>query len=523
MITGERLAGKKHPASRVIKNFGFAKDEKTLNLLIQEAHTYKEQLEKNNPKAKILKLSSPGDLEMCISFNIGFSDVYGKAFSEAFSALNLKPLFLSQCKDLILMRIAAPASKRKTVQLAKEYGIQNSLDCIYKLMDRISIPLIEQIKQTVYQHTFNLLAKQKESIDLVFYDLTTLYFETNTQDEIRNFGFSKDGKHQHVQIMLAVAVTKEGLPIDYQEFPGNTYEGHTLVPILNKMKEKYQINQIVLVADAALMNKVNLSELDEKNIKYVIAAKIKNEKKDIKASILDTTSYQTISSLSNRQNASSDIIKAKCISLESDLLIAYHSTKRSRKDEHDREKDIEKIKYHLESTGKSKLTTRLRKPYVKVSKNCRIEIDFEKLEKEKQWDGLFGLRTNIKDADPSQLLSSYRGLWQVEQTFRIAKNNLEIRPVFHYSPRRIRAHLAICYMALALVRYVEFGLRRQNFDLPVDQLHLLLDKVRKVQLKDGKGQSFELLEDPPEQAIFIYRALNIPWHKKFTHLSDGRA
>jgi transposase len=208
-------------------------------------------------------------------------------------------------------------------------------------------------------------------------------------------------------------------------------------------------------------------------------------------------------------------VKAKIIdSGVGDFLIVYHSTKRARKDEHDREKDLEKIKKHINSSAKGKLIGSLRKSYVKISKGSKIEIDQDKLAIEKQYDGFFGLRTNIEGADPSEFLASYRGLWQIEQTFRIAKTNLEIRPVFHYNPRRIKAHFAICYMALALVRYTEFALKNSGHQIPHEQLHLMLDKMRKVQIIDSQNELFEFLEDPPAELPAIYQALKIKWSKK---------
>jgi len=150
------------------------------------------------------------------------------------------------------------------------------------------------------------------------------------------------------------------------------------------------------------------------------------------------------------------------------------------------------------------------------SKDSKIEIDQKKLDLEAQYDGFFGLRTNIEKVDPLSILSSYRGLWQVEQTFRISKSSLEIRPVFHYTPRRIRAHFTICYMALALIRCVEFKLKKENLEMPHSQLHLLLNEMRLVQLVDYKNNLFEFLEDPPKQLPLIYNALKIKWPKKFS-------
>ena len=511
LLTGERNPGKKHSVSRMIKNFGTTNDEHALEKLIQQAEEYKKYLLLVSPKASTLKIVSPRDIKSCFSFTVGFLDVYGKFFDKIFSNLNLKSHELKKLRDLIVMRIANPVSKRKTAMISREYGIECNVDSIYKLMDQLTMDTIIQAKKTVYHHSTALLDTQKETVDVMFYDLTTVYFETNSQDALRDFGFSKDGKCQHVQIMLAVIVTKHGLPIDYEEFPGNCYEGHTLIPVIEKIKTHYNIDQTVLVADAALMSKINLSSLTEKKINYVIAARVKNTKRDIQKNILDRTAYQTISSTQE------DVILSQQIKLPTgDTLVVYHSSKRARKDEYEREKAIEKIKKYINSTAKSQLTSRLKKPYVKVSRAAKLEIDFDKLNQEKRFDGFFGIQTNLEKIDPKEILNTYRGLWQVEQTFRIAKSNLEIRPVFHYNTNRIRAHFLICYLSLALVRYVEFELLKNNLHFPIDQLHFLLNQMRVTKVHHADNNIYVLLEDPPPELASVYQALNIQWHKKFS-------
>jgi transposase len=511
LLMGERKPGKKHVHSRMIKNFGASCNEIELNKLIQQAEEYKKYLLLASPKASTLKITSPLDIKSCLSFTVGFSDVYGKFFDKIFSKLNLKQHELKKLHDLIVMRIASPASKRKTAMVSCNYGIDCNVDSIYKLMDQLTGNTIIQAKKIIYNHSIELLREQKETVDVMFYDLTTVYFETNLQDTLRDFGFSKDGKCQHVQIMLAVIVTKHGLPIDYEEFPGNCYEGHTLIPVIKKIKERYNIDKTVLVADAALMNKINLSVLTEEKINYVIAARVKNTKKDIQENILDLDSYKTIYA------SKEDIVLSKEITLPTgDTLIAYHSSKRARKDEYEREKAIDKIKQYLNSTAKSQLTSRLKKPYVKVNKRAKLEIDFDKLNREKQFDGFFGIQTNLEKINAKEILSTYRGLWQVEQTFRIAKSSLEIRPVFHYNTDRIRAHFLICYMSLAIIRYVEFELLKNNLHYPIDQLHFLLNQMRVTKVHHADQKTYVLLEDPPQELVPIYKALNITWHKKFS-------
>jgi len=515
LLTGERKPGKKHSVSRMIKNFGSVYDEHGLEKLMQQAEEYKQHLMLVSPKAMILKIASARDIRSCASFNTGFLDVYGKLFDDVFSKINLKPHELKKLHDVVVMRIASPASKRKTAMISQEYGIECGVDSIYKLMDQLIEDTIKQAKKIIYNYSTELLSAQKETIDVMFYDLTTVYFETNSQDTLRDFGFSKDGKCQHVQIMLAVIVTKHGLPIDYEEFPGNCYEGHTLIPVIDKIKAHYQIDQVVLVADSALMNNINLSTLTEKKINYVVAARIKNTKKEIQGNILDQSDYKKISSTQD------DLIQAKTISLPTgDTLIAFHSSKRARKDEYDRQKDIERIEKYIKSNTKSQLTSRLKKPYVTISKACELEIDLEKLNHVKRFDGFFGIQTNLEKINAKEILNTYRGLWQVEKTFRIAKSNLEIRPVFHYNTNRIRAHFLMCYMSLSLIRYTEFQLRKNNLNYTIDQLHLLLDQMRLTRVHHSDNNVYTLLEDPPPELAPIYQALDIKWHKKFSHKPD---
>lgn len=512
LLTSIREPGKKYSNLQIIKNFGASQDEQELQSLIKQAEEYKHYLLMTSPKAITLKITSAQDINSCTSCNIGFSDVYGKLFNAIFANISLRAHDIKKLQELVILRIAKPASKRKTSMIAHNYGISCGLDSIYKLMDKLTNNIISQTKKTIYEHTQSLLLAHREEVDVMFYDLTTVYFETNEQDELRNFGFSKDGKCQHVQIMLAVIVTKHGLPIDYEEFSGNCFEGHTLIPVIEKIKKRYTIDKVVLVADSALISKINLAVLAEKNINYVIAARIKNVKRDIKNEILEHDGYKKILATDD------DLIKSKTITLSSgDFLVAFYSSKRAQKDEYDRQQDLEKIKKYLQSTTKSKLTSRLKKPYVKVSKGCKLEIDLEKLDNEKRFDGFFGLQTNLKNIDPKGILSTYRGLWQVEQTFRIAKSNLEIRPVFHYNPRRIRAHFLICYMSLALLRYVEFKLLKSDLHYTSEQLHFLLEQMRITKIHHSDNNIYKLLEDPPPDLAPIYQALNIEWRKKFSH------
>lgn len=516
LVMGERIPGKKHSLLRIIKTFGSSTDPDIIEKLHKQANSYKLKLEQESPKSKTLRVTSHSDLRSCNSYNRGFNDVYGKFFDNIFGNLKLKEHDHKRLKSLVTMRIAHPCSKLKTSQISEDFGIDLKVDNIYKTMDKLNKPTIEEIKKIIFLHSKDLLSTINETVDVLFYDLTTLYFETNTQDEVRDFGFSKDGKSQHVQIVLALVVTKEGLPISYEYFAGNTYEGHTLIPVLNKLKESYNINRVVLVADAALMSRINIRELSNQGYQYIISARLKNSIKSIKDEILNFEGYEVISETKDNAGESLDITSSKAIDTkEGDMIIAYHSTSRARKDRHERLKDLEKIAGCISSSGKGKLSGNLKKSYVKVRKDCELEINDEKLELDEKFDGIFGIRTNVQEMNPAEILGQYRGLWQIEQSFRIAKNNLEIRPVYHYNIKSIEAHLAICYISLAVMRYVEFRLKRFGNYISNERLHILLTKMREVKIIDHEGNEFKILEDPPSDLVSIYQILEIKWPKKF--------
>lgn len=528
LMESERAPGKKHPFSRVVKNFGACYSPEEIAQKRQEAERYKAGLLSKNISKKPLTIKSGSDIRAAKSVNIGFTNVYGSMFTKLFHNIGLSASQLKKLHDLVCMRIAMPASKRRTAHCSQDFSCNLKQEAIYKFMDLLTEPIIEKIQQIIFNNTQEIVAATGKEVDVLCYDLTTIYFENNTQDALRNFGFSKDGKHMHVQITMALVVTKEGLPIGYELFPGNSYEGHTLIPCLESMRKKYQIRRVILVADAALMNNINLKTLDEKGFEYVISARIKNSKADIKNKILTEEKYVLLgkrpSTITGHLAAEStaeepeDIIKAQVIKVEDGgyNLISYFSTARARKDAYDRNKNLEKIVKYLDSSAKSKLTGALKKSYVKMTRGSKIEIDPIKLAKDELFDGYFGLCTNIQDPRPEELLSYYRGLWQVEQAFRISKHNLAIRPVYHYSERRIRAHFIICYIALALIRFTEFKLKTAKAHMPTEQLHRLLNQVKLINITTADGELYQLLEDLPDNAVEIYKTLHLKLPKRFT-------
>ena len=315
-------------------------------------------------------------------------------------------------------------------------------------------------------------------------------------------------------MLLALFVTEKGLPVGYEVFPGATYEGHTLVTVLEKLKKRYQLDEVVFVADRGLLSEENLKYLEENKFKYIVGARIKNLPAELKINILNKENYLPM------QNDVSQ--KVAVFEYDSNRhLIVNYSPERARKDAYDREKAIAKLRKKLAKSKdpKSLVNNYGYKKYISIEGNATIEINKIKLEDDSQWDGLAGIVTNMEGITPEQALSHYRGLWQVEESFRITKHHLRIRPIFHWNPQRILAHIAINFMAFVCVRYLEYRLTTQSQKLSPAVMRDSLLRVQASVIKDKKtGQNFLLPAKINAHAKEIYRVFRLKTPQKLMTL-----
>ena len=193
---------------------------------------------------------------------VGIHEIYGQIYQElGFNSVipGIRAQNAAQIlQNIVIARIANPSSKRATViNLEHDFGISLNLDRVYRMMDKLDEAAIQRVQESTFFSTNDTLGGK---IDVIFVDATTLYFESFIEDEFKNNGYSKDLKFSQPQVLLALMVTKQGLPIGYEAFPGSTYEGHTLLPLLEKVKEKHQIDKVVFVADSGLFTHLTQKE-----------------------------------------------------------------------------------------------------------------------------------------------------------------------------------------------------------------------------------------------------------------------
>lgn len=441
----------------------------------------------------------------------GIHDVYGQVyqaigFDKVIPNPKRKVAAVKNLFDVVMGRIANPVSKLATTEmLSQQYGVNLSVSAIYRMMDHLNDQAIENIQKKAWQTAQSLF---KDPIEVLFYDCTTLYFESFLEDELKENGYSKDMKFNQPQVLLALLVTPAGLPVGYEVFSGSTFEGHTLEKAIEKIESFYQINKLIFVADSAMLSHDNLKLLQSRGKDYIVGARIKNMSSQIVDEILDKQTYQDLSA-----SGIDETLLLKQIQLdESRKLVVTYSSKRAKKDAYDREKAINKLLEKLKKSKnpKSLLSNFGYKKYVQVTGEVTVGINEEKIAADAQWDGLFGVITNLKEMPAEEVLTQYHGLWQIEQCFRLSKHDLKIRPVFHWTPRKVKAHIAICFMALTCLRYLNYRLKTQSINLSELAVRNALLQVQISILKHQQtGKYYGIPSRKTIEAEKIYKSLGI--------------
>jgi transposase len=438
---------------------------------------------------------------------IGVHEAFGKiynqlGFDDLLSAR--KKASAKNLRNIVMARIANPNSKRGSVaDLANDFGISISLDSVYRMMDAIDDFIIDKARQMAYQSTKTLLG---DDINLLFYDCTTLYFESFTEDELKKNGYSKDMKFNQPQVVLGLLATSEGLPVGYEVFPGNQFEGATLEVIIPDIVKKYNLKRVIFTADSAMLNKKNLDYLEESGLEYIVAARLRNLTDKWKQTITKTSSYLTIANSNGYEKLRSfDYGKGR-------KLIVTYSQKLARKNKYDRDKAIEKLRKKLEKNSQpaSLISNYGYKKFLKVTGEVKVLLDEDKYVKAAEFDGLHGVITNVKDLSDSQVISYYHSLWQIEECFRISKHDLKIRPIYHWTPKRIRAHIMICFLALVCVRHLSYRVKLRFEAMSIARMTNALNHIQLSILDDKKTNCrYALPSRFNEDASKIYKTLDL--------------
>jgi transposase len=479
---------------KLIKTVGCATTQQEIENFVNLAKQEIEQLVKQ-PKLFI----SESDLAIEQTYaalsnanirTLGPEIIFGKIYdSIGFNAIN-EDMF----RHLVIARLAFPLSKLKTIEYLYRYqGTSIDIDALYRFLDKLNDKLKPQVEQIAFAHTLKVL---NGKISIVFYDMTTLYFEASDEDDLRKTGFSKDGRHQNPQIYIGLLVGLGGHAIGYDIFEGNIYEGHTLIPFIDKISHKFKLDKPIVVADAGLLSNENIKALEGMEYEYIIGARLKNETESIKEKILQTK-FSEGSTVSFRKKNST-------------RLIVNYSANRSVKDAYNRKRGLLRLEKKIKSgrLTKSSINNKGYNKYLKLTGEVSIEIDYKKYDNDNAWDGLKGYTTNAKLED-QQVLENYKNLWQIEKAFRMSKTDLRIRPIYHRLRNRIEAHICISFTAYCIYKELERILYAEKSTLSLKKAAELTHNMYQITytLPESKHIKTKLLNMDKEQAE-LFRLIN---------------
>ena len=337
------------------------------------------------------------------------------------------------------------------------------LEDYYRVLD-----IIYDEKEKLEKHLNSTLKKKfNRELNVVLYDVTTYYFESVKKDEIKGFGFSKDNKVNQVQVVMGLLIDNNGIPVGYELYPGNTSEFSTLYPVIKDLKEKYKFKKVIVAADRGLNSGKNLLLLKELGLDYVMAYKLKGAKKEIKEKLFeDGYTIEKEFKYKLIEHVKEIRVDGKVEKIQDNLLLGY-SEKRAKKDKADRQRLLDKADKLLNNPSMMKQELKKGgKKFIKVTKgNLDIELDVKQIEEAEKMDGFFAIEYSQKELTGREVREIYGSLWKIEDSFRVLKTNLEARPIFVWSEKRIRAHFLICYLALVIERYLEKLLKDNNVNL----------------------------------------------------------
>ena len=475
-VQAVRNEGKKRT---IIKHIGSAHTEDECELLLAEAERYAEA-HCHQPNLFTENSVPTPKLDLACAKLVGVTHLFARNALLACARLcNLRDL-PELSLDLALMRIIEPTSKLRTLELLEWYfNVRYAERTIYRQLPRI-LKHQEEIETAAIQTARNDL---KEPFSMVLYDVTTLYFESFKEYEFQHPGFSKDNKPQQPQIVIGLITTRSGFPVMHEVFEGNTFEGHTMLAVLRRFQERVGDVKPVIVADAAMLSKANMQQLEKEGYRYIVGARLSN------------TSIRFIEQIDSTLPRTDKALRRFDYdhAVENASMICEFSEARYKKHKRDYDKQVKRALELLERNEPGRRAKFVKKSGVKDKPfifDTELQVKAEKLL------GIKGYVTNIpeRELSGSEVIAYYHDLWHVEQAFRMSKSDLRARPIFHHTQEAIRVHVLICFMALMMGKYLEIKTGRS-----LRQIRQELWRVHEAQIRDERtGQVHVLRMDTDE-------------------------
>lgn len=385
---------------------------------------------------------------------------------------------------MLIERLNDPCSKLSSFAHKQEYYNMDwiELQWLYRTLDKLD-KYSDQIQSQVYSKGRDLF---NQKLDIIFYDVTTFYFDSDIEQQgsIRQMGFSKDSKIGKTQIVFGLLIDVHKQPVGYQIFDGNTFEGHTLKVALTELKQRFCLERIIVVADRAMLSSTNIEMVTkELGMKFIFGERLKSMPRKVQEQFINKQLYDKVWVYSNTKEEHIQINYYSAVYKDRRIICTY-SAKRARKDKHEREKRIETAQKLLKTP--SKIKAKATYHYIKTVGENDYQLNEQKIINDERFDGILAISTNDDKLSDEQVLDQYRHLFQIEHSFRTMKSMLEVRPMYHWTDSRIRGHICLCYLSLAMLRNIQLRLAKQQHTWSENRIITTLDKMQASKVKQNE-------------------------------------
>jgi hypothetical protein len=319
-------------------------------------------------------------------------------------------------------------------------------------------------------------------VGLVFFDTTSIYFEGVGGQSLGRHGHSKDHRPDLRQMIVGIALDVEGRPICCEMWPGNTTDVKSLIPVVERMRAKFRVREICVVADRGFVSQATIEAMEKMQppVHYVIGVRMRRTKEVGEVVLKDRSAWQEVTPERN-QSKDPAPLKVKDLEVDGHRYVVCLNEEEKRKDAHDRAAILKSLSKALKGGDKSLVGNKGFRRFLKSQGRGGFCIDEKQVREDARYDGIFVLRTDT-DHDAETVARIYKTLWMVEDTFRTAKSILETRPIYHKRDDTIRGHVFCSFLALCLKRELEIRLQEKDLQAEWAEIIRGLDHLQQVEV-----------------------------------------
>ena len=424
-----------------------------------------------------------------------------------------------------LNRLFASGSDRFCNKWIRDYHINGAeeldLHHLYRAMAWLGEELSDQdqeartfsprcVKDLIEEDLFFRTRDLFSTLDVVFLDTTSIYFEGEGGETLGERGHNKDGHPELKQMVAGAVIDGEGRPICCELWPGNTADVKTLIPVVDRLRRRFSLGSVCVVADRGMISQDTIKELESRSWPYILGARMRLQK-EVREEVLSRAGrYQVV-------DKSKSSLKVKEVLVDGRRYVVCVNEDQARKDAVDRQAIIAGLQNKLKQGDKSLVGNKGYRKYLATSGRA-FHIDEEKVKAESRFDGKWVLRTNTS-LSAAEVALKYKQLWMVEQLFRSAKSLLSTRPVFHKYDRTIRGHVFCSFLALVLRKALKDRLEAKGYSFEWADILLDLDALTEVEV-DHNGKRFLLRSQPKGSCSGVFRAVGVALPPTVRQLGD---